>query len=172
MARRGLRVLSANLSHLQTNFGPKIFDFFRCRKNFHPKSCEIAQKSARPDDGRPLQHYSRSSQGRRSTGTTRRAGFVAHFIAFRTENFRNFLRGRKIFHPKSREIAPKCMPPGEDPSLNPQSLPQTTPWHCSTGWYTFLTLFDAFCAYCASVWSLHFHRNSRKITIMHIDGHI
>ena len=31
----------------------KFSNFFRCRKNFHPKSCEIARKSARPDNARP-----------------------------------------------------------------------------------------------------------------------
>ena len=78
------------LSRFQSNVGPKIFDFFRCRKNFHPRSCEMAQKSARPDDGRPARHSNRSSQDPPSTGTTRRAGFVAISIAFRTENFRFF----------------------------------------------------------------------------------
>ena len=67
----------------------RIFsNFSRCRKNFHPKSCEIAHKSARPDDGRPLQHSCRSSQGRLSTGAMRHADYVANFDAVRTENFR------------------------------------------------------------------------------------
>ena len=76
----------------------KFFEFFfQCRKNFHPKSCEIAPKSARPDDSRPLRHYNRSSQGRLSTGTMRRAGVVAFSNAFRTENFRIFFGAAKIF---------------------------------------------------------------------------
>ena len=84
LARRGVRVWS----HFPTRFEPKFSickEIFQCRKNFDPKSCEIAQESARPDDGRPPRHSNRSSQGPLSTGATRRAGFVAISIAFRTE---------------------------------------------------------------------------------------
>ena len=42
--------------------------------------------------------------------------------------FSKFWRGREIFHPKSREIAPKSMPPGDaqlanDPQRSPTSVP-------------------------------------------------
>ena len=75
----------------------KFSNFFRCRKNFHPKSCEIAQKSARPDDARPQRHSDRSSQGRLSTDTTRPAEFVAVVNEFWTEIFRIFFGAAKIF---------------------------------------------------------------------------
>ena len=96
LQRRGVRVLS----HFQTRFGPKFFEFFFGAAkilNFHPESCEIAQKSARPDDARPPQHSDRSSQGRMSTAATRPAGFVAFSNAFRTNNFRIFPGAARIF---------------------------------------------------------------------------
>ena len=92
----------------------KFSNFFRCRKNFHPQSCEIAQESARPDNGGPPQHSGRSLQGRRSTGTTRRAGFVAFFIAFRTEIFHFFFGAAKFFirnRARSRRNQPKRTTP-------------------------------------------------------------
>ena len=83
----------------QSGGGLKRFSvrtFFRCRKNIHPKLCQIAQKSARPDGARPPQHSCRSSQGRLSSGTTRPAVFVAFSIEFRTENFRIFSGPQKF----------------------------------------------------------------------------
>ena len=132
------------MSHSSTLFGPKIFAIFRCRKIFHPKSCEIARKSARPDDVRPWQHSGRSSQGRLSTGTPQGAEFVAFFDAFRTERNFEIFRCRKIFRPESREIARKSAGPDD-------ARPSQHSSRSSQGWLSigttrragFVAFFDA-----------------------------
>ena len=56
-----------------------------------------------------------------------RGQFNAIWIGFRTEIFENF-RGREILRSKSREIAPKSMPPrgaqlADDPQRSPTTMP-------------------------------------------------
>ena len=60
----------------------------------------ISENRRQPLTARPCRHCCRSSQGRRSTGTPRRARLHASFDAIRTENFQIF-SGPQNF---SREI--------------------------------------------------------------------
>ena len=103
------------MSHFPSRFGPKFSKLFRRRKSFHPKSCEIAQKSARPGDARPPQHSDGSSQGRLSTATTRPAGFVAFSISFRTEIFEIFPAPQKFSSEIVRDRA-EVSPAGRRPT--------------------------------------------------------
>ena len=84
---------------------------FRGRKILRSKSREVAPKSM-PPGGAQLRHDPcRSPTSVATVSMLCRMRFGAIRSGFRTEIFENF-RNFKIHRSKSREIAPKSMPPG------------------------------------------------------------
>ena len=99
---------------------------------------------------------------------------------YRPPNFREFLilTFSCIFCDSACESPPACVQKYQflvdfhrsahvDPSLRPTFLRKTTPGQSNTGAFAFFTHFFAFCAYFTTMKSTIFHRNSRKVTIMH-----
>ena len=99
-------------------------------------------------------------------------------------NFREFLilTFSCIFRDSACESPPACVQKYKflvdfyrsahvDRSLRPTFLRKTTPGQSNTGAFAFLKHFCAFCAYFTTVKATIFHRNSRKVTIMHTDRH-
>ena len=96
------------------DFGPKFSKKFCGRKILRSKSREIAPKSM-PPGGAQLHHDLKMSlTSVQSVSMLCRVRLRAISSGFElwTETFENYFRGRKILRSKSREIAPKSMPPG------------------------------------------------------------
>ena len=93
------------------NLGPKILKFFRRRKIFRSRSREIAPKALPIGGAQPCHEPQRSPSTVPSVGMLRHVRLHAICGESRTDKLRKklkFFRRRKIFRPKSREIAPKA----------------------------------------------------------------
>ena len=92
-----------------------VIESFRGRKNFGPKSPEIAPKSDAPDIAQHPKERRRSPQALPSDGVPRRARLRAFLTRFRTEKFSKFFAAAKISvrnRARSRRNPMRPTPPG------------------------------------------------------------